>query len=72
MKFREIQTQVDKISCVAKFSSNFAKFSSNFAKFREFQIISSKFRVSRNLHNAISQQPYVGVEEEEGGSVLMF
>ena len=67
MKFREIQANVVKMSCFAKFSSNFAKFSSNFAKFREFQIISLKFCVSRNLHNAISHQPYVEVEEEEGG-----
>ena len=63
MKFYEIQMYVVKISCLAKFSWNFAKFSANFAKFREFQIILSKFCVSRNLHNAVWQQPYVG----EGG-----
>ena len=39
-----------------------------FLEFRDFQIILSTFRVSQNLHNAVSQQPYVGVEEEEGGS----
>ena len=27
-----------------------------------------KFRVSRNLHNAVSQQLYVEVEEEGGGA----
>ena len=68
MKFRKIQTNVVKILCVAKFSSNFAKCSLKFTKFREFQIILSKCCVSRNLHNAVSQQPYVGVEVEEGGS----
>ena len=39
-----------------------------FLEFREIQIISSKFRVSQNLHNAVSQQPYAGVEEDKGGS----
>ena len=37
----------------------------NLVKFKQ---ILSKLRVSRNLHNAVSQQPYVGVDEEEGGS----
>ena len=56
MKFREIQTNVVKIVC-----------REIFLEFREFKIISSKLCVSRNLHNAVSQQPYVGVEVEEGG-----
>ena len=69
MKFYEIQMYVVKISCLAKFSWNFAKFSANFAKFREFQIILSKFCVSRNLHNAVWQQPYVG-EGGGGGGIV--
>ena len=40
------------ISCFAKFSSNFAK----------FKIILSKFCVSQNFDNAVSQPPYGGVE----------
>ena len=43
---------------------NFPQISWNFAKFKQN---SSKFHVSRNLNNAVSQQPYVEVEEEEGG-----
>ena len=35
--------------------------------FREIQTNFFKLRVSQNLHNAVLQQPYVGVEEEEGG-----
>ena len=35
----------------------------------KFKQILSKFCVSQNLHNAVSQQPYVGVEEEKGGGV---
>ena len=45
----------------------FLEFHEIFLEFREIQIISSKFCVSQNLHNAVSQQPYAGVEEDEGG-----
>ena len=43
---------------------NFPLFSWNFAKFNQILL---KFCVLQNLHNAVSQQPYVEVEEEEGG-----
>ena len=48
-------------------SQNFPQISWNFVKFKQ---ILSKFCVSQNLHNAVSQQPYVGVEEEEEGGGL--
>ena len=46
------------------FNFLFRQISRNLAKFK---IISSKFCVSLNFYNAVTQPPYVGVEEEGEG-----